>query len=750
MKIKAMALRTIRQKPLQFGGSALLLAVAVMLFVTLSSTMALMDSSNQLFREEYKQEDFQFTAGERLSEDQLASFEKEFGVNLQARQWLDIEWKEGVTARILSIQQGINEPYVVKGSLPDEKNEAAITASFADAHGLKVGDSWDAGGETYKITAHVYLPDYIYGVQNENDLMADPKTFGVVLMDKEDFPEGNQPPVYYSGRFSENSGSLSSLKKAVSETVPVLKWTDAKDNVRISYIDAEIESNQSFGSVLPVFIGLLALFIVVLMLKRQIDVQSNQIGTLLALGYTRKEVTLSFMMYPLVISIVGTILGITAGLLAAGPLTELYTAFYNLPILNRLAFDPVTLIAGFAVPISVLCLAGFLTIRKKVSKPPLQLLHSRPSFSRKGAIKLPSKWSFKRRFRLKMLLSSPSKSLVLFTGILFSSLLVTFGFISMNSMNVLMKKTYEDAYRYNYAVYYQEVKTEPASAEESPFSAAEAIIKGKDGRKDVKTQLIGMDPSTPMLKLFDSSGTELNGTLPDGAVVTQALAAAEGLKAGDSITIQNPWTDQEQSVTVTGVADIFIGHAIYMERGDVNRFLSLEEDAYIGKWTLEKPEKESGEAIAAIEDKNAMKKGMEQLLEPTNYSAAVIGVFAFLIGLLIIYLITSMMMDEHTVNISLLKVMGYDRKEISSLLLNVYTPVVIAGYVLGVPLAFISYKGLMASVSESTGFSLPIEPDYLMIAAGFIIIYASYLTSLQLSKSKISRIPLQEVLKRQE
>ncbi|MGX1193019.1 ABC transporter permease [Metabacillus sp. SLBN-84] len=747
MKIKAMALRTIRQKPLQFGGSALLLAVAVMLFVTLSSTMALMDSSNQLFREKYKQEDFQFTAGERLSEDQLGSFGKEFDVTIQARQWQDIEWKEGVTARILSIQQGINEPYVVKGRLPDEKNEAAITASFADAHGLKVGDSWDAGGETYKITAHVNLPDYIYGVQNENDLMADPKTFGVVLMAKEDFPGGNQQPVYYSGRFFENGDSLSSLKKAVSETVPVLKWTDAKDNVRISYIDAEIESNQSFGSVIPVFIGLLALFMVVLMLKRQIDVQSTQIGTLLALGYTRKEVTFSFMMYPLIISIAGTVLGIASGLIAAGPLTELYTAFYNLPILNRLAFDPVTLIAGFAVPISVLCLAGFLTIRKKVNKPPLQLLHSRPSFSRKGAIKLPLKWSFKRRFRLKMLLSSPSKSLVLFTGILFSSLLVTFGFISMNSMNVLMKKTYEDAYRYNYAVHYQEVKTEPAQAEESPFSASEAIIKGEDGRKDVKTQLIGMDPSTPMLKLIDSSGTELNGTLPDGAVVTQALAAVEGLNAGDSITIQNPWTDQEQSVTVTGVADIFIGHAIYMERGDVNRFLSIEEDAYVGKWTLKK---ESGEAIAAIEDKNAMKKGMEQLLEPTNYSAAVIGVFAFLIGLLIIYLITSMMMDEHTVNISLLKVMGYDRKEISSLLLNVYTPVVIAGYVLGVPLAFISYKGLMASVSESTGFSLPIEPDYLMTAAGFVIIYASYVISLQLSKRKISRIPLQEVLKRQE
>lgn len=217
-----------------------------------------------------------------------------------------------------------------------------------------------------------------------------------------------------------------------------------------------------------------------------------------------------------------------------------------------------------------------------------------------------------------MLLSSPSKSLVLFTGILFSSLLVTFGFISMNSMNVLMEKTYEDAYRYNYAVYYQEVKTEPVSAEESPFSAAEAIIKGKDGKKDVKTQLFGMDSSTQLLKLIESSGKELNSTLPDGAVVTQALAAAEGLEAGDSITIQNPWTNQEQSVTITGIAEIFIGHAIYMERGDVNRFLNLEEDAYIGKWTLEKPEKESGEAIAAIEDKNAMKKACNSSLsQPT-------------------------------------------------------------------------------------------------------------------------------------
>jgi putative ABC transport system permease protein len=56
----------------------------------------------------------------------------------------------------------------------------------------------------------------------------------------------------------------------------------------------------------------------------------------------------------------------------------------------------------------------------------------------------------------------------------------------------------------------------------------------------------------------------------------------------------------------------------------------------------------------------------------------------------------------------------------------------------------------MASVSESTSFSLPIEAEPIMLIAGFIIVYLAYWTSLQLSKRKIENISLQEVLKRQE
>lgn len=749
MKIRKMAVRGMRQKPLQFSGAVFLLAIAVMLFVMLSSSMALMDSSNQLFRKDYKQEDFQFTTGESLTKGQIGDLENKFKLDLEERSWLDAEWKEGTTVRFLSLQSSMNLPYVVDGTLPDEKNEAALTVAYANHHSLEVGEKWKAGGKTYTVTAHVHLPDYIYGVQNENDLFYDSKTFGAALIRKADFPENRQAPVYYTGLFKKEEQQTTELKKAVSAVVPVTKWTDAEDNIRISYIDAEIESNQSFGTVLPLFIGLLSLFIVVLIVKRQIELQAKQIGTLLALGYTAREITSSFMVYPLAVSSAGSAAGMVIGLLASKPMTSLYTSFYNLPILKSFAFDPYTLVLGFAVPVIVIGAAGFFTIRKTVMKPPLQLLNTRPAFSKKGTVSLSKRLSFKARFRLKMLIGNPSKSFVLFIGILFSAILLTFGFISMNSMNQLLKKTYEDAYRYEYAVYYQDLKTNEMTGGDSPFTVSEVTLKSGD-KKDAKTQLYGIDADTSMLKLIDSRGADLNQSLSDGAVVTQALAAAEGLQKGDSVTIRNQWTEKEKSVKITGIAEIFIGHAIYLSREEVNSFLDLENKAYLGKWTNEKPEENRNEPITMIEDKQAMKKVFETLLEPTKYSVAVISLFAFIIGLIIIYLITSLIMEENTVNISLLKVMGYEQKEISSVLLNVYTPIVIIGYILGIPLAFISYKGLMASVSESTSFSLPIEAEPVMLIAGFVIVYLAYWTSLQLSKRKIRNISLQEVLKRQE
>jgi putative ABC transport system permease protein len=84
-------------------------------------------------------------------------------------------------------------------------------------------------------------------------------------------------------------------------------------------------------------------------------------------------------------------------------------------------------------------------------------------------------------------------------------------------------------------------------------------------------------------------------------------------------------------------------------------------------------------SVVSLEEKIA---GFDAALAPTTVLAAV----AFLIGVLVISVVTSLLVEESRQTISLLKLLGYRRGESNALVLNSSTVVVVAGYLLGIPL----------------------------------------------------------------
>ena len=120
---------------------------------------------------------------------------------------------------------------------------------------------------------------------------------------------------------------------------------------------------------------------------------------------------------------------------------------------------------------------------------------------------------------------------------------------------------------------------------------------------------------------------------------------------------------------------------------------------------------------------------------------------SFLIGLIVIYVVTSMIIDENKENISLMKVLGYRKKEVYSLILNSSATLVILGYILGVPILLALLGNMFKSLTVEMSISLPITISYSYLIIGFVIIYATYEVSKALSKKKVNRISMTEVLK---
>ncbi|WP_335872682.1 ABC transporter permease [Bacillus sp. 2205SS5-2] len=753
-KLPKSVLKDILSSKLQYGGVILLILLSVLLYVMLSASLSAVENSNEQFKTEYAQEDFHFYVATALNDEDLLELEAEYDVMLEKRLSYDMSLEDEKVLRVFSVPNRVNTPYLQEGTLPGNRNEIALSATFADSNSYSIGESISIEGEGRIITGLVYIPDYIYSLKNESALINDPAAFGVGLLPEEAFEEVAQPSVYYLGKWDNKEGERA-LQKAVSLLSPIIKWTNAQDNPRISYIETEIKSTKSFATVFPLFISVIAVMMVVILVKRRLESQKKQIGTQLALGYQSRELTKAYLLYPLVIGILGSTIGLVFGLLLSVPMTNMYTYYFNLPVLSRWTLTPIQYMGALIIPSLLLILVGYVVIRKYVNILPIRLIKPLAKQSAEGRFhfSFTKIKKFSTRFRLRMLSKNFGRILYLTLGILFATMLLMYGFISMNSIDTLMTKTYKEGLNYEYGVYYQELKQSSDSSEDVfTISEAEVIEVNRKGEwysvSDQRLQLFGLDRQTDSISLKNSNNESLKDQLEEGLIINKVVAYALGVEVGDQLSLKLTASSREETIKVAGIAELYAGSSVYMQRSTLNAWNDFSENSYMGKWTQEEPVAKEG--IYQIENKQELMQSLENMMGPMRYSLLIMSGLAFLIGLIIITLITNLIVEENITSISLLKVIGYEDKTVSHWMLNIYTPVVIISYGLGVPSALLSIDALMKSLAKETNYALPVAITPGLFIIGFLIIFGAYWASLWISKRKLKRVSLQEVLKRQE
>ncbi len=741
--------RTIKEKKFQYGGVTILLVLAVMLYVSLSMAISTLDKRNQQFSENYNQESFHFLTGSPLSQVQLQRLEDQYPLTLEARKYQDISLGEDTTLRILGETQTINIPYISEGSMPKNPGDVALAKMFAQKNDYEIGDSIEMNGVKGKVTGYVYLPDYIYMIKQQYDLLSNAKEFGIGVTSEETFQQMSGSAQTEVLGWNKEDKLPPGFTQEVQNITPILQFVAREDNTRIQFVESEINGASTTISSLSVFILALSVAMILMLMKRRLDMQRKEIGTLLALGYRKKELLLHYLGYAWFIGLTGSILGILAGAGLSVPFSNLYSNYFNLPRISLFDWSPAVLIVGFIIPVVLLVLLTSIVIYRALNKDPLTLLRPKEITTGKKSWleKLPflNSGSFIRRFRLRLLVRSKSRSFYIFLGVMFSTILLFFGFISFRSMDQLVDSTYQDIQTYNYAVHFKSLQTEELSSSQSPFVTSEMTVHNEKDKAKVTSY--GIKPATEYIKLLNGSHL-LNDQLKDGAVVSQPLAAILNLHVGDPLTIENTINEKELKTEVTGITDIYIGKSIYLPLDKENEFLGYPKGSYTALWQNEKPK--ITDDVFLIEDKQKVIDSFEASSGATRYSVFGMAGFAMVIGVLVLTLLTNLIVEENSPSISLFKVMGYHDKEISSLVLNVYTPIVFLSYFLSIPLALFGLNQIFNSMAEQTGFLFPTEITWWMVLLGLGIIWVTYWISLSLSKRKLKQVSLQEALKKQQ
>ncbi|MEC3885286.1 ABC transporter permease [Halobacillus sp. HZG1] len=744
MILKKSVYRTLKEKKFQYAGVAVLLLLAVMLYVSLSMAITTLESRNETFTEDYRQESFHFVAGGDVTDEQLSLWEEEYNVVLEKRNYADFEIDDS-TLRTFTTTDTVNIPYIAEGKAPSNDQDLAISKVFAEKHQYQLGDVITLGDRKFEITGFVYLPDYIYMVEQMTDLLADAEKFGVAVVSGSDFSEVNGQTQILG--WTDDGAVPEGFREAVSAETALLQFVHSEDNPRIGFVETEIQGAKSMTTTLPLFILALSIAMVLMLMKRRMEMQRKEIGTLMALGYRKKELVRHYLGYAWVIGLAGTVGGLAAGAGLSVPLSNLYANYFNLPSLSRFDWNPFVLVIGFVLPILLLILLTTFVINRTLRTEPLTLLRPKEMSSGKKSWleKLPllQKGGFIRRFRLRLLVRNKARSLYIFIGVMFSTVLLLFGFITFNSMDQLVETTYKDILKYDYAVHYQSLMTEETDEEQSPFTMNELGVVDED----VKITAYGMEKENRYIQL-STDGESLESQISEGAIISAPLAAVLGVGEGDDINLENSLNSETMRVEVAAVADLYIGNNLYLPRVELNDFLGFPDEGYTGTWQKQSP-RNSGN-IYMVEDKQKAIDSFESTTGATRASVAGMAVFAVLIGVIVLTLLTNLIVEENSPSISLFKVMGYHDREVSKLVLSVYTPIVLIAYFVSIPLASLSLEQTMNTLVQETGFLMPTDVAWWMVLTGFIVIMLTYWLSLGLSKRKLKDVSLQEALKKQQ
>lgn len=735
--------RTMLESKSQYLGSLVLIVLSCLLFTMFNLLSVNLSGMSSSFEKDYKQEDANFMTNKKL--DNIAALEARFNMSIEEAKSFDFSVSNDKTLRVFSENINVNIPAIIKGNALKNGN-ILIDPAYAKANKLKIGDSIKIYDKNFTVSGFMSLPNYIYPLKTEAELMSDPNDFGIAVLSKEDFNSINKGNSFYAVRFN---GDRSNIDEKVSqfkdylrsEQAIILSWMNITDNPRVTYVTAKLAGIDKLSSSMPVTILILTCILTGIVMWRMLKKEAVIIGTLYALGYRKSGIMKHYLMYPLTISFLGGILGTILGTLTVRPMISFYVSYFNMPV-GSISFNINFIITSILLPIFFLIVCSYFVVNKSLKNSPVELMRGGKENNKVGfierKIKL-DKLNFKTKFMIREQLRSIPRSVFLLLGIIMATMLLLMGFATKSSMVSLMKDSFEEAFKYNYHYVFNTVQQGKPDKGEA-FSEIPSTVKS-DGK--LNFTVYGVTPNSQYIIFKDKSGSVLKS---DKIIVTRPLADKLNIKANDTVKLINRLDSKEYNLTIDSIAETYVGQYIYVPLDKLNTMLGLPADSYIGLWSTEKIDIPENKLLASI-TVDEMRGAFDAMTKPLQSVIGVIGFMSFVIGLLVIYVVTSLTIEENKENISLMKVLGYRKKEVYSLILNSSSFIVIIGYILGVPLLLMSLSAMFKSITKDLTVSFPITINYIYVIVGFAIIFLTYELSKLLSRRKINRISMAEALK---
>ena len=696
---------------------------------------------------------------------------------------LDVEGlSEPATGRLISIparrRSMLNDIVIRRGRYIDgtRPDEVIVNEGFALAHNLTPGDTVTAvingRRRDLEVVGFGLSPEFIYTIR-PGELIPDNTRFGVFWMERRALAsafdmEGGFNDVTLSlmpgAREEEVIQQLDTLIEsyggfgAIPRALQLSHWS----------LSQELNGLQGVGQVVPLIFLSIAAFLLNVVLTRMVSVQREQIAALKALGYTNAAIGWHYTKWALAIALTGAVIGTAAGAAMGNAMMSIYNELFQFPALTyRLLPSVVT--SGVLISLLADVLGAATGVRRAVRLPPAEAMRPQPParyrVSLVERLGIQGLLSQPARIVLRNIQRQPVRSLASVTGIAFSVAMLIAGTFSLDAMDEMMDVQFSVAQHQDVTVTFVEAASAAARHElqrmpgvltvESTRSIPARLRFGSRSRQLAISGLPEVPRLSRVLEVTDLSPVTLP---PDGLVVSRKLAEILAIDRGDVVRVEVLLGARPvREVVVADVVKEYMGLSAYMEINSLRRLLRESETLSGGFITVDPSRLDAlyrvlkaTPVVAGVTLKGAALESFEETFaENINVMIFFNVLFAGIIAWGVVYNAARMSLSERSRELASLRVIGFTRAEISSILLGelaVLTCVAIpAGLLVGYGLA-----ALVVTLFDTELYSFPLAVAPRTYALSTLAVLTATVLSGLLVRRKLDSLDLVEVLKTRE
>ncbi|MBQ9124501.1 MAG: ABC transporter permease [Acholeplasmatales bacterium] len=750
-------LRTTLQYKAQFISMIIMIAIGIGVFVGFNMEWHSLEKNTNSYFEETAFADYRIYSEKGFSETDINKIKEIEGIE-EANRILAVDVENINNSDALSLnvleEYTVSKFHLVKGLEYNQNSEGFwLSDKYAEANDIKLNDELTISYKGFVITGNVIglikASEHMVCVADDNQVMPNYESYGYVytnpnmIFNKLGFELYTQINIISSLEKSE-------IEKKISDELDMTLLVLSKDE-NVSYVGAtsEVSEGKTMGSILPVLFLAIGFLTMITTMHRVTSNEKIQIGTLKAIGFKNRKILLHYTTFGLFIGLLGSILGIGIGFIIAKIIIApngMMSTFIDMPTWDLTM--PWWCIIIIIITLLALTLISALSVRKMLKGSAAESLRPYTPKKMKNILlektKLWNKLSFSNRWNIRDIFRNKMRSIMTLIGVLGCTILLVGGLGMKDTMDSFVSLIDDELYNYNTRININEAANNIDAINLSNqyngdwASSSSISLNGET----ISLEIYNINNDTIRFIDEDDNRVKLSN---DGAYV--CLRLLEKYKIGDVITISPYGNDKTYEIRIAGALRSVMSENIVMT-DEYAESINYEYKITSIYTNYKLDEIADNNIIDSKQTKASVVDSYNSFLDIMNVMVLLLVAAAIVLGVVVLYNLGVMNYTERYKELSTLKVVGFNDKQVGKILISQNIWLTIIGIILVLPFGYLVLRILISTLGKDMELKLTLGvPTYiisLLVTLG-VSLFVSFLIA-----KKNKKIDMVEALKRRD